>query len=139
MHRLWVLLRIAGALLILAAGAIHLWLYFDYFHRIHIIGVLFVLNCAAATIAGFALMLSAHPLAGAGGIAYSVGTLAGFFVSVYHGLFGYVERLSGGWQEAAGALEVAAIVVLVPLVSVQLGEWRQARRRAARALTVGQR
>jgi len=31
--------RVALALLVAAAGAVHLYLYFDYFHRVHVVGV----------------------------------------------------------------------------------------------------
>jgi hypothetical protein len=117
-------LRVLGAMLVLAAGAMHLWLYFDYFHRVHVIGVLFLLNAGAAAVIGPALSVSASRWIASAGIAYSAGTLAAFFFSVYHGLFGYTERLSGGWQEAAGGVELAAIVVLLPLV----GAWRQTAR-----------
>lgn len=113
-------LRFLGALLVLAAGAMHLWLYFDFFHRVHVVGALFLLNAAAAAAIGVALLLSARPFVAWAGIAYSAGTLAAFLFSVYHGLFGYTERLSGGWQEAAAGVELAAIVVLLPLVSTWL-------------------
>jgi hypothetical protein len=108
--------RVSGALLVLAAGAMHLWLYFDFFHRVHVIGVLFVLNAAGGLVIGVTLLLSAHPLAMAAGIAYAAATLLGFFLSVYNGLFGYVERLTGPWQEAAGGVELAAVAVLLPLL-----------------------
>src|SRR5690242_7762211 len=78
-------LRIAGALLVLAAGAIHLYLYFDYFHSVHVVGVLFLLNAAAAAVIGAALIVSANRLIAAAGIAYSAATLAAFLISVYHG------------------------------------------------------
>ena len=104
----------------LAAGAIHLWLYFDYFHRVHVVGVLFLLNTAFALVAGVALLFSGRPLALLAGTAYASGTLLGFFVSVYHGLFGYVESLRGPWQEAAGGVEVAALVFLAPLLASAL-------------------
>jgi hypothetical protein len=107
-------------LLVLTAGALHLWLYFDYFHRVHVIGVLFLLNAAAAAAIGLFLLLSAHPFGAAAGIAYAVATLGSFLLSVYQGLFGYVERLTGPWQEAAGAVEIAAIVVLAPLLVVTM-------------------
>jgi hypothetical protein len=114
--------RLAGGLLVLAAGGVHLWLYFDFFHEVHVIGILFLLNAAAAAIIGLVLLVSPHPLAAAAGVAFATGTLAFFFISVYHGLFGYTERLRGGWQEAAGGLELAAIVVLLPLLAAQLKE-----------------
>jgi hypothetical protein len=119
--------RVSGGLLVLAAGALHLWLYFDFFHRVHVIGVLFVLNAVAATAIGLVLLVSSHPLAAAAGVAYSVATLGGFLLSVYHGLFGYVERLTGPWQEAAGGVELAAIVVLLPLLTASM-RGRQRRR-----------
>jgi hypothetical protein len=114
--------RVAGALLVLATGGVHLWLYFDYFHTVHVVGTLFVLNAAAAAVIGSALFLSSQAPATAAGAAFAAGTLVFFFLSVYHGLFGYTEHLRGGWQEAAGGLEVAALVVLVPLLAVQLRE-----------------
>jgi uncharacterized membrane protein YvlD (DUF360 family) len=119
--------RTAGGLLVLAAGAVHLWLYFDFFREVHVVGVLFLLNAAAAAIIGFVLLVSSHPLAAAAGLAFAAATLGFFFISVYHGLFGYTERLQGGWQEAAGGLELAAIAVLVPLLAAELRE-RQSRR-----------
>lgn len=110
---------IAGAF-VLAAGAMHLWLYFDFFHRVHVVGALFLVNAAFGLLTGTVLLLTDRPWALALGIAYSAGTLAGFFWSVYHGLFGYVESLRGPWQEAAGGVEVAALVVLAPLLVAAL-------------------
>jgi hypothetical protein len=124
--------RIGGGLLVLAAGAIHLWLYFDYFHRVHVIGALFLANAATATVIGVTLLLSANPWVVASGIGFAAATLAAFFVSVYHELFGYVERLNGPWQLAAGAVEAAAIVVLVPVFVLRV--W-PARERVANGCT----
>jgi hypothetical protein len=109
---------VSGGLLVLAAGVLHLWLYFDYFHRVHVIGVLFLLNAATAAVVGLTLFLSLHPLAAAAGVVYSAATLVGFFLSVYVGLFGYVESLTGSYQEAAAGIEFAAIAVLLPLLAV---------------------
>jgi hypothetical protein len=110
-------LRVSAAVLVLAAGAVHLYLYFDFFHAVHVIGALFVLNAVAAAVIALALLLTDRPLVAWAGIAYAAGTLGAFFLSVHNGLFGYTERLSGGWQEAALALELGAILVLLPLVA----------------------
>lgn len=126
-------LGVAGGLLVLAAGAMHLWLYFDYFHTVHVVGILFLVNAAAALVIAVALVLTRAGWALAGGIAYSVGTLAAFLVSVYHGLFGYVERLTGTWQLAAGAAEVAALIVLLAAMAGQFPQ-SVARRRTYRRL-----
>ena len=53
------------------------------------------------TIIGVALLA-------AGG--FAVGTLAGFVISSRWGLFGYRETFWGSWQEAAGGVELAAVV-----------------------------
>jgi hypothetical protein len=129
--------RAGGAMLVLTAGALHLYLYFDFFHRVHVIGVLFVLNAAAGTVIGILILLSSHPVAAAAGVVYATATLGGFFLSVYHGLFGYVERLTGPWQETAGAVELAAIILLLPVVMVGMRSrrrrrWWQADREPAR-------
>jgi hypothetical protein len=123
-------LRWSAAALVLAAGAIHLWLYFDYFHRVHVVGLLFLVNAASALVTGLALLLSGRSWALVAGIAYSAGTLLGFLLSVYHGLFGYVESLRGPWQEAAGGVELAALVLLAPLLAsalVPAARWKSLR------------
>lgn len=135
--------RVSGGLLVISAGGLHLWLYFDFFHRVHMIGVLFVLNAIAATPIGLTLLVSWWPPAVAAGVGYSALTLGAFLFSVYHGLFGYVERLTGPWQEAVGGVEVAAIVVLLPLLvsSVRGGtrRWWQPSMRHALADSSGRR
>jgi hypothetical protein len=106
------LLQTAAAALVAAAGALHLYLWFDYFHRVHVVGTLFLLNAAAAAVLAVALAVSTRPIVLVAGIAYSVGTLVAFAISVRWGLFGYHESLWGSWQKAAGGVELAATAVL---------------------------
>ena len=96
------------ALLVAAAGAIHLYLYFDYFHRVHVVGVLFLVNAALGLLIGAALLVRRDRLVLLAALGYAVGTLAGFAVSTRWGLFGYHERFWGSWQEAAGGIELVA-------------------------------
>jgi hypothetical protein len=100
--------QVATAGLVAAAGAIHLYLYFDYFHRVHVVGVLFLLNAAAGLIIGAALLVRRGGLVLLAACGYAVATLAGFAVSTRWGLFGYRETFWGSWQEAAGGIELAA-------------------------------
>jgi hypothetical protein len=116
--------RLAGGLLVLAAGGVHLWLYFDFFREVHVVGVLFLVDAAAAVLIGGGLLVSSRAVVALAGIGFAAGTLGFFFLSVYHGLFGYTESLRGSWQEAAGGLEVAAIVVLAPVLAVESRERR---------------
>jgi len=100
--------RIATALLVAAAGAIHLYLWFDYFHRVHVVGTLFLVNAAIGLVLGAALLVSGRELLVVAALAFAVGTLAAFAASTHWGLFGYHERFWGSWQEAAGGVELAA-------------------------------
>jgi hypothetical protein len=107
----------AAGLLVAAAGAIHLYLWFDYFHRVHMVGALFLLNAAAGLAIGAALLASRSvfvPILAGG---YAVGTLVAFVISTRWGLFGYRETFWGSWQEAAGGVELAAAVFAARLVA----------------------
>lgn len=115
------LLRRSGALLVLTAGAIHVWLWFDYFHTVHVVGTLFLLNGAAALAVAVLLVVSDGRLAPVAGLGYSLGTLAAFAVSVGVGLFGYHESLWGPWQVAAGVVELGAVLALW-VAAAQAGE-----------------
>ena len=104
-------IRVALALLVAAAGAIHLYLYFDYFHRVHVVGVLFLVNAAVGLATGAALLMRRDRLVVLVAGGYAVGTLAAFVVSTRWGLFGYRETFWGSWQEAAWAIELAAALL----------------------------
>ena len=123
------LLRRSGALLVFTAGALHVWLWFDYFHKVHVVGTLFLLNGAAALAIAVLLVVSDGRLAPVAGLGYSLGTLAAFAISVGVGLFGYHESLLGPWQVAAGMVELAAVPVLW-VAAAQGGRRRRADRTA---------
>jgi len=104
---------ILGAVLVVATGAIHLYLYNDYFSAVPTIGRLFLANFVAGVTLGALLLMRSGwiwPLLGAG---YCATTLGAFLVSVHWGLFGYQETLRGAWQEWAAAVEVGGILVCV--------------------------
>lgn len=111
--------RAVGAILVVAAGALHLYLWFDYFHRVHVIGELFLANAAAGVVIGTALAVVDGTLVTAAGLAFSLGTLGAFAVSTRFGLFGYHERFWGTWQEAAGGVEITAAFVLADVLRVE--------------------
>jgi hypothetical protein len=108
--------QVSLALLVAAAGAIHLYLYFDYFHLVHVVGALFLVNAAVGLAAGAVLLLRRDRLAVLVAGGYAVGTLAAFAVSTRWGLFGYRETFWASWQEAAGAVELAAALLAALLV-----------------------
>jgi predicted lipoprotein with Yx(FWY)xxD motif len=115
-----VILRVAGAGLLIAAGAIHLDLYATGYRMIPTIGWLFLLQVIAAF--GLGLAVLAIPgrlvipgrLAAAAGAGFAVATLGGYLLSVWTGLFGFTEvRTTAGIT--AGVVEVAAFTVLAAL------------------------
>jgi len=107
--------RIAAAPAVLAAGAVHLWLYaHDGYNSIHAIGPLFLLNGIAAALIGGALLFSGALLLVLAGIGYALTALVAFVVSATNGLFGWHEVWSGTPQAVAGFTELAAVLLLLP-------------------------
>ena len=115
-----VLLRVAGAGLLIAAGAIHLDLYLTGYRTIPTIGWLFLLQVIAAFGLGLAVLaIGGRPgiagrLAAAAGAGFALATLGGYLLSVWTGLFGFHEvRTTAGI--VAGVIDVAAFAVLAAL------------------------
>ena len=111
------LTRVVAALAVLAAGAVHLYLYGAQDYRtIHVIGPLFLLNGIAAAGIGLALLVSANAFVVLSGIVYAGATLIAFAISATSGLFGWKEMWSGTAQAVAGFSELGALILLVGLV-----------------------
>ena len=114
-----VLLRVAGAGLLIAAGAIHQDLYLTGYRTIPAIGWLFRLQVIAAFALGLAVLATggrpaASRLAAAAGAGFALATLGGYLLSVWTGLFGFREvRTTAGLT--AGVIDVAAFAVLAAL------------------------
>jgi predicted lipoprotein with Yx(FWY)xxD motif len=105
------ILRVAGAGLLAATGAIHLDLYLTGYRTIPTIGWLFLLQVIAAFGLAAAVLLTGSRLAAAAGAGFAVATLAGYLLSIWVGLFGFTEvRTTAGI--VAGIIEVAAFAVL---------------------------
>jgi predicted lipoprotein with Yx(FWY)xxD motif len=114
------MLRVAGAGLLVAAGAIHLDLYLTGYRTIPTIGWLFLLQVivafglALAVLATGGWPVMASRLAAAGGAGFALATLGGYLLSVWIGLFGFTEvRTTAG--VVAGVIELAAFAVLAAL------------------------
>ncbi len=115
-----VVLRVAGAGLLIATGAIHLDLYVTGYRTIPTIGWLFLLQLIAAFALGLAVLaipgrlVIASRLTAAAGAVFALATLGGYLLTVSIGLFGFKEvRTTAGI--VAGVVEVAAFVVLAAL------------------------
>ncbi len=105
------ILRVAGAGLLAATGAIHLDLYLTGYRTIPTIGWLFLLQVIAAFGLAAAVLLTGSRLAAAAGAGFALATLAGYLLSIWVGLFGFSEvRTTAGI--VAGIIEVAAFATL---------------------------
>lgn len=102
-------MRLLAAAGVLVSGAVHLWLWFDGFRAISVIGAAFMVNAVAAVVITALLLLWSHwvPLLLATG--FGASTLAAFVISATVGLFGVHERWTGGAVLTAAFSELLAI------------------------------
>src|SRR5450755_1826427 len=110
-------LRVAGAGLLAATGAIHLDLYLTGYRSIPVIGWLFLLQVIAAFGLGVAVLATGDRLAAAAGAGFALATLGGYLLSLWIGLFAFTEvRTAAGI--VAGVIEVAAFAALAVLAAL---------------------
>src|SRR5260221_10713284 len=109
-------LRMTGAGLVIATGAIPLDLYVTGYRTIPTIGWLFLLQVIAAFVLGAAVLVLGDRLAAAAGAGFALSPLGGYLLSIWVGLFGFKEiRTTAGI--VAGVIEVAAVAVLAALAA----------------------
>lgn len=103
-------MRMLAAAGVVVSAAVHLWLWFDGFRTISVIGPAFMVNAVAGVVIAALLLLWSHwvPLLLATGFGSS--TLAAFVISATVGLFGVHERWTGGAVLTAAVSELVAIV-----------------------------
>ncbi len=130
MRSQWVNSMRAGvAVAVLVSAAVHLYIYAQGFSGIPVIGPLFLANVIGGVVIAAAVGFWRHwipPVLAAG---FGLTTLAAYWVSVIHGLFG-VREVTGGWPEIVAEAAEYTAVVLGATVAIIL--WRQANSRRAR-------
>lgn len=127
-------MRVLGALAVLAVGAVHLQQYAaSGYHAVPTIGPLFLLNGIAAAIIGVALLLplerwvsartadAAVGILAVGAVAIAVGALIALFISEASSLFGFSEHGYDSAIVTAIAAEAATILLLAPVAIDALG------------------
>jgi predicted lipoprotein with Yx(FWY)xxD motif len=125
-QRSWPLLwlRLVGAGLLIATGAIHLDLYLTGYRTIPMIGWLFLLQVIVAFFLAAAVGLIGSRLAAAAGALFALATLGGYLLSLWFGLFNFREiRTTAGI--VAGVIEVAAFAVLAALALAPIPQHAQ--------------
>jgi hypothetical protein len=118
MALLRLVLRVAGAVLLLAIAYVHGDLWLDGYRSLSVIGPLFIVQTVAAAVLGIAVLLSPRrwlALVALAGAALAAGTAAGLLLSTKVELFGFRESLQAPHAVLSLWLEGAATVVLLGL------------------------
>jgi hypothetical protein len=118
------LVFVVGGLLLVWSAAVHYDLWNDGYRSIATIGPLFLLQSIAGLVIGLGVIVVRRLWAALVGIGFAVATLAGFLISVVHGLFGFEETWLAPFAQQAFALEIAAVVVLALAAVLCLGSNR---------------
>jgi len=124
-------LRLLGALAVVVVGSVHLEQYFGvHYDVVPIIGPLFALNFAGATLIGLGLLLPAvrmrvlHILFALGGIGLAATSFVFLFVSESRPLFGFEEYGYRPVIIVALVAEAAAVVLLGAYLASEAGAGR---------------
>jgi hypothetical protein len=108
------LLRLAGAGLLIWIGVIHLHLWLEGYRHIPTNGPFFLADAVVAFVFAAALLLWPRAIVGLLGAAFTLGTLAALVISINIGLFGFTESIGASFVVLSLVIEaVAALVLLV--------------------------
>ena len=104
---------VVGGLLLVWSSYIHfhLWNSEGYRH-IATIGPLFLLQSIAGLVLGVLLIAIRRVWAALLGMGFALSTLAGFLISVEHGLFGFKDSWQAPFANQAFAIELTAAAIL---------------------------
>jgi hypothetical protein len=121
------IMRTLGAVAVLVVGAVHLEQYFsEHFNVVPIIGPLFVLNFAGATVIALGLLVRGarmrvpHLLLALGGIGLAATSFVFLFVSEHQPLFGFQDYGYRTEIVIALAAEAAAVITLAAYLGTRL-------------------
>jgi len=106
---MWI--RIVGAAAVLVSAAVHLYLWFNGFRDLSVIGPAFLLNAVGGAVIAVLLVTWRSWVPALLTAGFGVSTLGAFIVSATVGLFGLHEQWVGWPVWTAAVAEVVAIVV----------------------------
>ncbi len=105
---------VGGILLVCSASIhFHLWSETDGYRSIPTIGPLFLLQSIAGLVVGVGVVVVRRLWAAVIGIGFALATMAGFLISVVHGLFGFKDSWLAPFAKETFTIEVVAAAVLV--------------------------
>ena len=103
---------VVGASLLAASGAIHLQLWSMGYRNIPTIGPLFLLQGISGFLLAAILLLSRRLLVVVTAVGFMIATIGGLLLSVYLGLFGFMETLGAPYAGLSLGVESSGAVVL---------------------------
>jgi len=127
-----------GAVLSATSGAIHLHLWAMGYRTIPTIGPLFLLQGLAGAALGVLLVVSRRLIIVVTAVGFMVATVGGFLISIYVGLFGFMDTLAAPYAavslgvESAGALVLAVVGTALVLGHLSLGSTPESAHRAGK-------
>ena len=92
----------------------------DGYRSIATIGPLFLLQSIAGLVIGLGVVAVRRLWAAVIGIGFALTTIAGFLLSVAHGLFGFKDSWLAPFAKQAFAIEILAVVVLIAAAALCL-------------------
>lgn len=102
-------IRLLTALVVLVSAAVHLYLWFEGFRELDVIGPAFMLNAVGGAAIAVVLVAWRHWVPAFLALGFGLSTLGAFVVSATVGLFGVQESWTGWAVWTAAVSEVAAI------------------------------
>jgi hypothetical protein len=113
--------RVGATLAFIVGGLLLLWSSYIHFHLwqkvgyryIPTIGPLFLVQSIGGVLLGILIIAIRRVWVAILGIGFGASTMAGFLISVEHGLFGFKDAWSAPFAHQAFAIEAAVIAVLV--------------------------
>lgn len=113
--------RMLAVVGLLVSGAVHLWLWFDGYRSIDMIGPAFMLNAVAAVVIAGLLLWWSHWVPPLLALGFGASTLGAFVISATVGLFGVHEKWTGGAVLTAAVAEIVVVLASAVLLARRYG------------------
>ena len=126
-------LRWVLALSVMVSAAVHLWLWFDGYRDIELIGPLFMLNAVAGFVITVAVLVWRHWLPVLAATGFGAATLLAFLLSATVGLGPIQAQVLRTWEIVAGVAEIVSVVVGLALLLQSLRRHTRPARQSTRA------
>jgi hypothetical protein len=110
----------AGGVLMIWLSYIHFHLWQDGYRHIATIGPLFLVQSVAGLLIGLLVIAVRRVWTAIVGIGFALATMAGFLISVEHGLFGFTDSWAAPFAGLAFTVEIATAAALVVAAVVSL-------------------